>query len=459
MNAISSHILWLSHFIWGPPLLILIVGVGIFYTIALKGLQFRYFFASQKATFSKEKSSSKGDISNFEAVMAMLAATIGTGSITGVATAMTVGGVGSLFWMWIAALLGMVTKYAESVLAIKYRHENKNNQACGGPMYYIEKGMKCKWLAVLFAIFAVLTTLLGIGNMIQSNSVAHSLSALGSIPPLYSGIALSLLVGISLYGGIRFVGKISALLVPVMAVFYILCGLFILCVHFKQIPQAMLHIIQCAFSGQAATGGFVGAGVLQAVQMGLSRGVFSSEAGLGSSPIFSAAAKTSSSVKQGLSSMYSVFITTMVVCTITGLSVVLTQSLGLVDHNGKILDGTALVMHAFRSVIPYGEIFVTASLVPFAFSTMMSWAYLGEKSMEYLLGQRSIKYYRILYLSLVIPGALLSLQFMWSLANLMNGLMAIPNLIALGYLFNCVKKESRSLAFLYPKSKNTSIKI
>ncbi len=381
----------------------------------------------------------------------MLAATIGIGSIAGVATALTIGGVGALFWMWVAAGFGMITKYAESVLAIKYRTVDANGNMSGGPMRYIEKGTGKKWLAKTFAILATLTTLLGIGNMIQSNSVALALTELIDLNPIYTGISLTVIVAISLFGGIKYLGKISAYLVPAMALFYILGGLFIISVHMKQIPMAFVWIFKSAFSGQAAAGGFLGATIMQAIQMGISRGVFSSEAGLGSSPVIAAAAKTNSGPKQGLSAMYSVFITTGIVCSITGLVIVLTGSLGAFDSNGMLLDGAALVIYAFDQTLPFGGLIVTIALIPFAFSTMMSWAYLGEKCMEYLFGIRSILYYRLLYISLVIPGALLSLNLMWTIANVLNGLMAFPNLIVLFMLSSVVIEETKHIPALFPK--------
>lgn len=455
MHFLENFLISFNDLLWGPPLLILILFVGLLYTFLLKGVQFRHFVTSHKLTFQKEDTRQKGDISNFQTIMAMLAATIGTGSITGVATALTIGGVGSLFWMWVAAAIGMVIKYTESVLAIKYRIVDESGNMSGGPMHYIERGMGKKWLAVIFSILAILTTFLGIGNMIQSNSVAQALYSLVEIKPLYSGILLAILVAISLYGGVKYLGKISAFLVPIMAIFYIGGGLCILIYHADRLPEAFSLIVKSAFSGQAATGGFVGAGIMQAMQMGLSRGIFSSEAGLGSSPVIAAAARTNSPARQGLSSMCSVFITTGIVCSISGLVIVLTNSLGALDTHGSLIDGSALVLFAFDSVIPYGGLIVTIALVPFAFSTMMSWAYLGEKCMHYLFGERSIKYYRVLYIALVIPGALLGLKLMWTVANLMNGLMAIPNLIALIYLAPVVLQESKSIATIISK-KQTS---
>lgn len=451
MERVEAFFIGLNNFIWGPPLLVLLTFCGVYYTLMLRGVQFRYFIKAFYLSFKKHAKHEKGDLSFFEALMTMLAGTIGIGSIAGVATALTIGGVGALFWMWVAAFLGMATKYSESVLAIKYRKVDSSGNISGGPMYYIERGTGKKWLARTFSMLAIFTTLFGIGNMIQSNSVALALTELVDLNPLYSGILLSILIAISLFGGIKYLGKISAVLVPAMALFYILGGLTIILIHANKIPEAFAWIVKSAFNGQAATGGFLGATIMQSIQMGLSRGVFSSEAGLGSSPIIAAAAKTSSGPKQGLSAMLSVFITTSIVCSITGLVIVLTGSHGALDPNGDPLNGSALVIHAFNSTLPFGGLIVTIALIPFAFSTMISWAYLGEKCMEYLFGIRSVLFYRILYISLVIPGALLSLNFMWTVANLLNGLMAFPNLIVLLSLSSVVIEESKSLPSLFTK--------
>lgn len=443
-----------NDFVWGPPLLFLLTLVGLLYTIRLKGLQFRYFFTAHKLAFSKDSScKAKGDLSNFQTLMTMLAGTIGIGSITGIATALTIGGVGSLFWMWVAAAFGMATKYAESVLAIRFRITDKNGSMSGGPMYYIEKGFGKKWLACVFAFLAIMTALFGMGNMIQSNSVAMALIELVDLNPLYTGLSLAVLMAFSLFGGIKYLGKVSAILVPAMALFYIVGGLVIVFYHVTSIPSAFVYIFKSAFGFSSAAGGFAGAGVMYAIQMGISRGVFSSEAGLGSSPIVAAAAKTNSAAKQGLSSMCSVFITTGIVCTITGLVIVLTGSLGALDKQGALLDGSALVMHAFDRVIPYGGLFVTIAIIPFAFSTMMSWAYFGEKCTSYLFGTKSIIYYRIVYIILVVPGAMCSLHAMWNLANLLNGLMAFPNLIVLFCLGSIVVEETKTLPLILPQKK------
>lgn len=441
MSNIQHYLDVVNNLVWGAPLLILLTVVGVYLTVRLRGIQFRRFWYAHKLAFGKDQGSGAGDISHFQALMTALAGTIGIGSITGVATAIAIGGVGSIFWMWIAAGLGMATKYAEGVLAVKYRITDKHGAMCGGPMYYIEKGMKKKWLAVIFAVFGVFTAI-GTGNMVQSNAVALACKQLFHLDPLYTGLFLVVIVGGALFGGIKSIGKFSSYLIPAMAIFYIGGGLLIIGAKFQYIPQALLSIIKAGLNGQAATGGFVGATMMQAIQLGVSRGVFSSEAGLGSSPIAAAAAKTDVPSRQALVSMCSVFLTTGIVCTITALVIVLTGVLGVTDINGKVLDGSALVLRAFDTVIPGGGVIVTIALIPFAFTTTIGWAYYGEKCLEYLFGIKSTLYYRAIYILLVLPGAMLSLDMVWGIANILNGLMAFPNLIGLLFLGGIVAKET-----------------
>ena len=442
----------INAIVWGPPLLILLVTVGLYLTIRLKGVQFRYLWYAHKLAFTRQDDDAQGDISHFQALMTSLAATIGIGSITGVATAIATGGVGALFWMWVAAGFGMATKYAEGVLAIKYRIVDEKKEMCGGPMYYIEKGTKQKWLAVMFALFGGITAI-GTGNMIQSNSVALAMQDLANFNPVYTGLIFMVLTGVALFGGIKSIGKVSGILVPTMAAFYILGGLAIVLMRAEHVPMAFVHIFKSAFSGQAAAGGFMGATVMMSIQMGISRGVFSSEAGLGSSPIAAAAARTDTPSRQALVSMCSVFITTGIVCTITALVVTLTGVLGTTGANGETLDGSALVLRAFNEVIPGGSLIVTIALIPFAFSTTIGWAYYGEKCVEYLFGCKSTKYYRIIYTLLVFPGAILSLKMIWSIANILNGLMAFPNLIGLLCLGGVVAAETKSFEHLVRREK------
>lgn len=452
MASLQTIIDTLNDWIWGPPLLILLVIVGIYLTIRTRGLQFRYLIYAHKLAFTRQDDSAQGDISHFQALMTALAATIGIGSITGVATAIAMGGLGSLFWMWAAALFGMATKYGEAILAIKYRITDENNEMCGGPMYYIEKGLKWKWMGVLFAVLAAITAL-GTGNMIQSNSVALAVADLFDVNPLWTGAILMVLVGAALIGGIKSIGKVAGILVPAMAAFYIIGGLIIIALRIEAIPSAFVIIFKSAFTGQAAIGGFTGATIMMAIQLGVSRGVFSSEAGLGSSPIAAAAAKTDTPGRQALVSMCSVFITTGIVCTITGLVIAVSGVFGEVDAEGKLLNGSALALRAFDQIIPYGGLIVTIALIPFAYSTILGWAYYGEKCVEYLFGCRATKFYRIIYTILVLPGAILGLRLIWGFANMMNGLMAFPNLIALFILTGVIAKETRFFEHLLKKEK------
>jgi len=318
---------------------------------------------------------------------------------------------------------------------------------CGGPMYYLEKGLKAKWLAVLFASLGALTAF-GTGNMVQANSVAEAMHHLWNFDPLWTGIALSALTGFALFGGIKSIGKVASFLVPVMAVFFLLIGGFFIALRYQEIPSALFLIVKSAFTGQAAAGGFLGASVMTAIQMGISRGVFSSEAGLGSSPIAAAAAKTDTPGRQALVSMSSVFITTCIVCTITGLVIAVSGVFGQVGDSGEMLSGSTLALKAFDAVFSGGGVFVTIALIPFAYSTILGWAYYGEKCIEYLFGYKANFFYRALFTLMVIPGSFLSLKVVWAFANIMNGLMAFPNLIGLFLLTPLVARETEAFELL-----------
>ena len=441
MHHIEQWINILNDWIWGTPLIVLLIVVGILITVRTRGVQFRHLFYAHKLAFVRHDDSAEGDISHFQALMTALAATIGIGSIAGVATAVASGGLGALFWMWVAAFFGMATKYGEAILAIKYRVVDENGEMCGGPMYYLERGLKSKGLAVLFAVLAAITAI-GTGNMVQANSVSSAVQDLFGIDPLWSGIVLMIFTGGALLGGIKSIGKIAGVLVPAMAIFYIGGGLLIIFLKIQYVPDAFWLIVKSAFSGQAAVGGFLGATVMQAVQLGVSRSIFSSEAGLGSSPIAAAAARTDTPGRQALVSMSSVFITTGIVCTITGLVIAITGVLGDTNAAGQVLDGSALALHAFDAVLPAGGLIVTIALIPFAYSTILGWAYYGEKCVEYLFGVKMVKPYRIIFTLVVIPGAMLSLDIVWGFANMMNGLMALPNLIGLFLLSGVIARET-----------------
>ncbi len=446
---------WLNkieEWVWGYPLLILLIATGLYLTIATRGVQFRYIFYSLKLAFSRHDDSAQGDISHFQALMTALAATIGIGSITGVATAVAAGGMGALFWIWVSALIGMATKYSEAILAIKYRTIDDKNEMCGGPMYYLERGLKSKFLAAFFALVGAVTAI-GTGNMVQANSVSTALSGFLNVSPWITGIILAFLTALALFGGIKSIGKVAGYLVPAMAIFYITGGIIVILMKASFIPSAIALIFRSAFSGQAATGGFLGSTLMMAVQYGISRGVFSSESGLGSAPIAAAAAKTDVPGRQALISMSGVFITSFIVVTITGLAIAVTGVLGAIGPDGKPLEGSTLALTAFDTIFPNASIIVTISLILFAYSTILGWAYYGEKCVEYLFGLKSVTTYRIIYTVALILGAVLSIKTVWSFANIMNGLMAFPNLVGLIGLAAIVRVETKSFDRLVQKER------
>jgi AGCS family alanine or glycine:cation symporter len=425
-------------FAWGPPMLIFLVGTGLWLTICLRGLQFRKLWYSLWLALIKRKEDSNepGDISHFQALMTALSATVGTGNIAGVATAIAAGGPGALFWMWITGLVGMATKYGEAVLAVKYRVKDKSGAMSGGPMYYIARGLGWKWLGTCFAIFAAIAAF-GIGNMVQSNSVADAVEATFHIPFYITGIVLMIFTALVVLGGIKNIGKVTGVLVPVMIVFYMLGALIILAMNIGAIPAALALIVKQAFSPAAASGGFLGAGVMMAIRMGVARGVFSNESGLGSAPIAAAAAQTKHPVTQALVSMTQTFIDTLIVCTLTGLVLIITGAW----NSGKT--GAELTTFAFQSGITGGGYIVTIGLILFAYSTILGWCYYGEKSIEYLLGEKAVMPYRILFVMFVGVGAVAKLGFVWNLSDAFNGLMAIPNLIGLLMLSPVIIRETR----------------
>jgi len=447
----------IDEWMWGKCLIFLLVGVGLFLTFRLKGMQFRYLAYSLKLAFTRQDNEAQGDISQFQALMTALAATIGIGSIAGVATAIVAGGFGAIFWMWVTALIGMVTKFSEAILAVKFRKVDAKGQMCGGPMYYISEGLGWKWLAIIFAVFGALSAFAG-GNMTQSNSIAAAMQDLLHFPPLWTGVILTLLTAFVLLGGIKSIGKLSAYLVPVMALMYVAGGLVILAVRIDRVPESLLMIVKTAFTGQAAFGGFLGASVMAAMQLGVARGVSSNEAGLGSAPIAAAAAKTDVPGRQALISMTGVFLSSLIVCTITALVVSVTDVLGTVGSDGKLLNGATLVMHAFRAVIPYGDVIVAIGLSLFGYSTVIGWAYYGEKCVEFLAGQKVIFLYRILFCAIVMFGALASFDLVWPLVDIMNGLMAFPNLIGIFGLSSVVILEANSFFALLKREKLQTLK-
>lgn len=440
---------WLDtiyNYVWGVPMLLLLLGNGLFLTVALKGIQFRYLpYALKLVLFpDREKDSeAEGDISNFESLMTALAASVGIGNIAGVSTALAVGGLGSLFWMWVMALIGMATKFAEAILAVKYRESDDRGEMCGGPMHFIEKGLGWKWLSVSFALFGAIAAFGG-GNMIQANSVADVMKSMFDLDPLWSGIALAIITGLILMGGIKSIGKVAGYLVPFMAVFYVGGGCIILLKCYDRIPGAIFMIVKHAFTGQAAFGGFMGATMSQALRVGLSRGLMTSEAGLGTASIAAAAAKTDQPGRQAMVSMTGSFIATIILCSVTGLVLAVTDVFGMVDANGKLLNGATLTMTAFQSVIPWGGYVVTIGLILFALTTLLGWAYYGEKCLEYLFGSRTIPLYRLVFTLVIIPGAVLDLEMVWKISDITNGLMAYPNLIGVSALSHVVIAETKA---------------
>lgn len=424
----------ISDVVWGIPTLILIVGTGVFLTVRLGFLQFRTLFYGLKLAFSpsRQDKKSEGDISHFEALTTALAATIGTGNIAGVATAVVLGGPGAVFWMWLSALFGMATKYAEAILAVKYREKNSKGKFSGGPMYYIEKGLGLKWLAVLFAIFGAFAAF-GIGNMVQSNSVSDALNESFNVNVYVTGIVLTVLAGLVILGGIRAIGRVTAFIVPFMALFYVLAGVVIMVLNWELVPAAVGFIFSDAFSGEAVAGGAIGA----VIRWGVARGVFSNEAGLGSAPIAAAAARTDYPGRQALVSMTQVFIDTIVVCSITGIVIVM----GDMYIGGP--EGAALTSATFEFFLGgIGGTIVAIGIVFFAFSTILGWSYYGEKCFEYLVDEKFTPYYRGAFVLAIFFGAIAELNLVWALADVMNGLMAIPNLIGLLGLSGVVVAET-----------------
>lgn len=423
---------------WGPPMLILLVGTGIWLTVALRGLQLRKLgYALYLALIKrKEQTDEPGDITHFQALMTALSATVGTGNIAGVATAIAMGGPGALFWMWVTGLVGMATKYAEAVLAVKYRVVDEKGEMSGGPMYYIAKGLNMPWLGAVFACFASIAAF-GIGNMVQSNSIADAVEATYHISPMVTGLILVVCVGAVILGGIKKIGQVTGLFVPIMIIFYMCGAAYILITHIAGIPAAFELIIEQAFNPTAAVGGFAGASIMLAIRMGVARGVFSNESGLGSAPIAAAAAQTKQPVTQALVSMTQTFIDTLVVCTMTGFVLILTG----VWSNG--MTGAELTTMGFAAGMPGGAHVVTIGLVLFAYSTILGWSYYGEKSIEYLLGVKAVLPYRLLFICFVGVGAVAKLSLVWNISDTLNGLMAVPNLIGLLLLTPIVVSETK----------------
>lgn len=439
MNGISDIVGQINSIAWGPPMLILILGVGLFLTIGLAFMPIRKLGYGFSLLWQGRQQSGAGDISPFNALMTSLSATIGTGNIAGVATAIYLGGPGALFWMWCTALVGMATKYSEAVCAVHYREVDAYNNHIGGPMYYIKNGLGSRWiwLGGVFAFFGAFAGF-GIGNMVQANSVAAALESNFTVDPKITGLVLALFVGLVLIGGIRWIAEVAGKLVPTMAILYVLGGLAILVVNVDKIPQALSLVFTYAFTPAAAEGGFAGAAVWMAIRFGVARGVFSNEAGLGSAPIAHAAAQTNSPVRQGLIAMLGTFIDTIIVCTITGLVILVSGA-----WTGDV-SGAALSSAAFEQALPnMGGYIVTFGLILFAFTTMLGWSFYGEKCVQYLFGIHAIVPFRVLWVMAIPVGAMMQLDFVWLLADTLNALMALPNLIALLLLSPVIFKLTR----------------
>lgn len=425
----------INSFVWGPYMLALLVGTGIFLTLRLGFLQVRTLPYALKLAFSpnQQDHKSEGDISHFHALMTALAATIGTGNIAGVATAVFTGGPGAVFWMWVTAFFGMATKYGEAILAVKYRTVDEAGEMAGGPMYYIERGLKLKWLGMTFAFFGAFASF-GIGNMTQTNSVALAMSGTFGVNPIITGIILAILTAAVILGGIKSIGRVTGIVVPFMAVFYVIGGLIIIGLNLDKVGPAFALIFSDAFSGQAVAGGALGT----VIRYGVARGVFSNEAGLGSAPIAAAAAKTDHPGRQALVSMTGTFLDTIVVCSITG--VVLAMA-GLYSGGPS---GAELTIASFDAFLPgIGKYIVSIGLIFFAYSTVLGWSYYGEKCFQYIFSRSAVKYYRYAFVIAAFVGCTLELDLVWNIADTLNGAMAIPNLIGLLGLSGVIASETK----------------
>lgn len=468
-NWISDTLVKVDDFVWGPVMLVLLVGTGIFLTIRLKFRPWRNLGFAIKSTLSKEARTTKrgeGDVSPFSALTTALAATIGTGNIVGVATAMVSGGPGALVWMWISACFGLTSKFSECMLAIKYREVNEKGEMSGGPMYTMKKGFKNKkigaFLGMLFAVFAVIASF-GIGNMTQANSISESLKSTFNFDEKIVGVVLTVLALVIIVGGIKTISKVSSIVVPLMAIFYIIAGLIVVVMNIQNLPSGIVMIFKMAFSSQAVAGGGAGvitAGVMNAMRYGVARGVCSNEAGMGSAAITASAATTDDPVRQGYINMTGTFWDTIVVCTITGLCIASSGVLGTVGDDGKLVQGAALTILAFKSALgEVGAILVTIGIALFAFSTILGWEYHGEKAFEYIFGTHKYNMaYRIIFSLVVFVGATTTLQVVWNFSDIANALMAIPNLICLLVMSKVIAKEVERFQPILDKEKKAAKK-
>ncbi|UCE85976.1 MAG: sodium:alanine symporter family protein [Deltaproteobacteria bacterium] len=465
MDLLQQAVGAASALVWGVPMLALLLGTGAYLTVLLRGLQLRQLGHSLwLALVKRTEPGAEGDIPHFQALMTALAATVGVGNIAGVATAIAAGGPGALFWMWVTGLVGMATKYAEAVLGVRYREVDARGRMTGGPMYYLRNGVGGRLGAGLGFAFALCAAFaaFGIGNMVQSNSVADALQSAFDVPPIASGAAIALFAGLVILGGIRWIGRVTSFFVPIMITFYLLSGLLVLALHWRAVPGALEFVVADAFRPSAAAGGFLGASLRAGIRWGVARGVFSNESGLGTGGIAAAAAQTREPVRQALVSMTQTFIDTLVVCSVTGLVIVVTGAWTQVDPiTGSAYTGAPLTAAAFQSGLPgaWGGNIVALGLVFFAFSTILGWAYYGERAIEYLFGERAIVPYRIVFIAASFFGAVVlqlaeqqtrGFQLVWDFSDTMNGAMAIPNLIGLLLLSGVVARETRGYFARHP---------
>lgn len=438
MDVLDTFFSQVSMWLWGWPMIILLLGTHLFLTIRLRFPQ-RHIFTAICLSVKKDKSA-VGDVSPFGALATSLAATIGTGNIIGVATAVSLGGPGAVFWCWLTGVLGIATKYAEGLLAIKYRVQTENGEMLGGPMYALERGLKLRWLAILFCVFTAVAAF-GIGNTVQANSISLLLNEACGISPHVTGGVTSALIALVILFGVKGIARVCTTLVPFMALFYVIGCIYILCLNAAFLKESVCLILDSAFNARAAGGGFVGTSVMMAARYGIARGLFSNESGLGSAPIVAAAAQTRNPVRQALISSTGTFWDTVVICALTG--VVLVSSIIAfpdIDHT----QGGALTKAAFGKIPVFGTLILTVGIITFAFSTILGWSYYAEKAVEYLGGKRWIKVYRVFWILAIYIGSVMNLSLVWNLADSMNALMAIPNLISLIFLSGVVVKETRT---------------
>ena len=438
LNAMDS-------FMWGPVTIVLLVGTGILMAFLLRFIQVRHFVYAWKLISGKfDNPEDEGEVTHFQALSTALSSTIGTGNIAGVGTAVALGGPGAIFWMWVTAVFGMGLKYCECLLSLNFRTIHEDGVVGAGPMYYLEKGMGQKWLGIAFALFAAIASF-GIGNMVQANSVAEPLLATFHVPKIATGMVLGILCFMVIVGGVKRIGKFASMIVPFMAVLYVVSALLIIFTHIGNIPAAFAVIFHDAFTGSAMSGGFAGSAVAQAVRFGVARGVFSNEAGLGSAPIAHGAAQTKEPVREGLVAMLGPFIDTLVICTMTGLTIVMTNAYTLLNAGGKALSGSNLTAKAFSLGLPFNDhgYLVSIGIIFFAFSTLVGWSYYGDRCVDYLFGKNLVLPYRILYCILIPVGATIKLTTVWTISDIFNACMAWPNLIGIIFLSPVVMRMTK----------------